>query len=316
VVACGSVFRHLPFLRQERSKIEEKMPDIYRYTDYRAFLRDYFKEQKAKKPSFGHVIFASKAGIKSTGFILHVMKGERNLTRPVALGIARAMGLTAAQTEYFEDLVSFGQAKLQSDKEYYLERIAAKRKGVKVEALDDQQYEFYSAWHHSVIRELITLVRKNNDPAALAKLLVPAITAKQAKESLELQTELGILKRTGSGRYRQKAPFVSGGGPVRSTAVVKFQKEMLEQAKGAWDRFTAEEATMHTTTLCMSGELVERIRQEIREFKERLMEIVGSEKKKPERVFHLNINLFPVTKSVRPHPALSLAEREKTAGGK
>ncbi|MBN2035377.1 MAG: TIGR02147 family protein, partial [Chitinispirillaceae bacterium] len=253
---------------------------------------------------------------KSSGFLLHVMKGQRNLTRPVALGIARAMGLTAAQTEYFEDLVSFGQAKLQSDKEYYLERIAAKRKGVKIEALDDRQYEFYSAWHHSVIRELVTLVRKNYNPALLAKLLVPAITPKQAKESLKLQEELGILKKRRSGRYCQAKPFVSGGGPVRNTAVIKFQKEMLEHAKGAWDRFKAEEATMHTETLCMSEELVERIRQEIREFKERLMEMVASEKRPPERVFHLNINLFPVTRSVRPHPALSLAEREKTAGGK
>jgi uncharacterized protein (TIGR02147 family) len=292
------------------------MPDIYHYTDYRAFLRDYFTGQKAKKPSFGHELFASRAGIKSTGFILHVMKGQRNLTRPVALGIARAMGLTAAQTEYFEDLVSFGQAKLQSDREYYLERIAAKRKSVKSEALDDRQYEFYSAWHHSVIRELITILNRNSDPAMLARLLVPAITARQAKESLELQAELGILKKRRNGRYSQAKPFVSGGGPVRSIAVVKFQKEMLEHAKGAWDRFKAEEATMHTATLCMSGDLVDTIRQEIRNFKERLIELVGNEKKKPERVFHLNINLFPVTKSLRPHPALSLAERGKTTKGK
>jgi uncharacterized protein (TIGR02147 family) len=188
------------------------MPDIYQYTDYRAFLRDYFNEQKAARPSFGHELFACRAGIKSSGFVLHVMKGERNLTRPVALGIARAMGLTQAQTAYFEDIVSFGQAKKQSDREYYLERIQAKRKSVKSSALDDKQYEFYSAWYHSVIRELMTLVKKSGDPASLAKLLVPPITSKQAKDSLKLQEELGILKKNRSGRYRQTQPFVSGGG--------------------------------------------------------------------------------------------------------
>jgi uncharacterized protein (TIGR02147 family) len=274
------------------------MPDIYQYTDYRAFLRDYFKEQKAAHPAFSHPFFARKAGIKSTGFVLHVMKGERNLTKPVALNIARAIGLNAAQTGYFEDIISFDQAKTQSDREFYFGRIAAKRKNVKSKALDDRQYEFYSEWYHSVVRELVTVVDKNSDPATLAKLLVPPITPKQAKNSLRLQAELGILKKDGSGRYFQESPFVSGGGPVRNTAIIKFQKEMLEQAKAAWDRFKPEETTMHTTTLCMSEELVERVRQEIRDFKDRLIEIVGNEAKKPERVFHLNLNLFPVTKKV------------------
>jgi uncharacterized protein (TIGR02147 family) len=275
------------------------MPDIYRYTDYRAFLRDYFAEQKAVNKAFSHLFFARKAGIKSSGFVLHVMKGERNVTRPVALNIARAIGLDPAQTEYFEDLVSFGQVKTQSDREFYFGRITAKRKNVRAKPLDDRQYEFYSAWYHSVIRELITLVDKNNDPSALSKLIVPPITPKQAKNSLKLQAELGILRKGKNGRYRQAAPFVSGGGPVRNTAIVKFQKEMLEHAKAAWDLFKADETTMHTETLCMSGELVDRILQEIRNFKDRLLEIVGNEKKPPERVFHLNLNLFPVTKSIK-----------------
>ena len=291
------------------------MPDIYHYIDYRAFLRDYFAEQKAATPSFSHPFFTRKAGIKSIGFVLHVMKGERNLTKSVALGIARAMGLTPAQTEYFEDIVSFDQAKKQSDKEYYLERIAVKRKSVKAKPLNERQYEFYSEWYHSVLRELVTMVDKNSDPVKLAKLIVPPITPKQAKDSLMLQKELGILKKGKKGRYRQDRQFVSAGGPVRNTALIKFQKEMLEHAKSAWDRFKTGEMTMHTVTLCMSEELVERIRQEIREFKERLLEIVGSEKKKPERAFHLNLNLFPVTKSMRPHPALSLKERGKVIEG-
>jgi uncharacterized protein (TIGR02147 family) len=293
----------------------KNMPDIYQYTDFRAFLRDYFNEQKAAKRSFSHEFFTRKAGIKSTGFILHVMKGERNCTRPVLLNIACAMGLSSAQTEYFEALVSFGQAKTQSDREFYFDRIAAERKSVKAKPLDDRQYEFYSAWYHSVIRELVTLENKKIDPATLSRLLVPPISPKQAKNSLKLQAELGILKKR-RGRYSQNQPFVSGGGPVRNTAVVKFQREMLDHAKSSWDRFTTDEMTMHTETLCMSEKLVETIRREIRDFKERLMEIVGSEKKPPERVFHLNINMFPVTKAVRPHPALSLKkERGKVIEG-
>jgi uncharacterized protein (TIGR02147 family) len=274
------------------------MPDIYRYTDYRAYLSDYFAERKAASSSFSHQYFAHKAGIKSSGFVLHVMKGERNLTRPVMLNIARAIGLNPAQTGYFEDVVSFAQARTQSDREYYFDRIAAKRKHIKATSLDDRQYKLYSEWYHSAIRELVTIIDKNDDPATLAKLLVPAITPKQAKNSLKLQEELGVLQKSKTG-YRQAQPFVSGGGPVRNTGLVKYQKEMLLHAAAAWDRFTTDETTMHTLTLCMSEDLLGKIRQEIRDFKDRLLEIVGSEEKKPERVFHLNVNLFPVSKTIK-----------------
>ena len=56
---------------------------------------------------------------------------------------------------------------------------------------------------------------------------------------------------------------------------------------------------MHTVTLCMSENLLSAVREEVRAFKNRLLELVGSEQKNPERVYHLNINLFPVTKSVK-----------------
>jgi uncharacterized protein (TIGR02147 family) len=274
------------------------MPDIYQYTDYRAFLRDYFAERKAANDSFSHQFFARKAGIKSSGFVLHVMKGQRNLTRPVLLNVARAIGLDAGRTEYFEDIVSFDQATTQSDREYYFGRIAAKRKHIKAVSIDDRQYQLYSEWYHCALRELVTLVPKADDPSTLAKLLVPAITSGQVKSSLRLQEELGILKKNKSG-FSQAQPFVSGGGPVRNTALVKYQKEMLAHAMSAWDRFTPAETTMHTATLCMSEDLLDKIRQEIRDFKNRLLELVGSEEKKPERVFHLNINLFPISKAVK-----------------
>ncbi len=275
------------------------MPDIYRYNDYRAFLRDYFTEQKTANPVFSHQYFAQKAGIRSSGFILHVMKGERNLTRPVMLKIARAIGLDTAQTEYFEDLVAFDQAKTQSDREFYLARIAAKRKSVKADPLDDRQYEFYSAWYHPVIRELVTIADDINDYEAISKCLVPPITLKQAKDSLKLLKEIGLITIDKNGRYKQSEQFVSGGGPVRNTALVRYQKDMLEQAKAAWDRFTTEEITMHTVTLCMSEDMFKTVREEVRAFKKRLLELVGSERRNPERVYHLNINLFPVTKKTK-----------------
>src|SRR4051794_5482246 len=38
------------------------MPDLFAYTDYREFLKDYYEEQKAKDPKFSHRYFTMKVG--------------------------------------------------------------------------------------------------------------------------------------------------------------------------------------------------------------------------------------------------------------
>lgn len=78
------------------------MYNIYKYVNYREYLRDYFVENKGNNKAFSHMFFAQKAGIKSSGFVHQIINNKRNLTRPVLLKIARAIGLNHAQTEYFE----------------------------------------------------------------------------------------------------------------------------------------------------------------------------------------------------------------------
>ncbi|HEX7510798.1 MAG TPA: TIGR02147 family protein [Chitinivibrionales bacterium] len=274
------------------------MKEIYEYTDFRDYLSEYFADRKKANPHFSHQLFAQKAGIKSTGFVLHVMKGQRNCTKPVLLKISRAIGLNPAQTDYFEDLVSFDQAKNQSDKEHYFNRIALKRKNAKVKTLDDRQYEFYSQWYHSVIRELVPLIGNAANVKTLSKVLIPAVTPTQFKKSLKLQEELGLIRKKEDGSFEQAESFITAGGTVRNVALVNYQKAMLNEALQAWDRFKSAELMMSTVTVSMSMETAETIKKEIRDFKNRLFEIVSKEKSKPERVFHLNLNLFPLTKVI------------------
>ena len=133
------------------------MPNVFQYLDYRLFLRDYYQEKKTASKSFSYVNFARKAKISSSGFLLHVIKGERNLTGPVLVNLAQAMGFDRPQTEYFGDLVAFDQAKSQAEKNFRYGKIMSQRRSAQVKQLEDSQYAFYSDWHHSVIRELAPL---------------------------------------------------------------------------------------------------------------------------------------------------------------
>ena len=272
-------------------------PSVYSYREYRTWLRDWFQRQKTLNPRFSHQAFANKAGVKSSGFLLHVMKGERNLTPSVLLKVARAIGLQEEETEFFEDMVAFDQAKSHSEKDHFYKRILAKKQSVDVRAVEDYQYEFYSKWYHSVLRELVTLV-PDGDVARLAALLSPKVPPGEVKRSLELQEKLGFLKKSG-GKYIQAEPFLTAGGAARPTALVNYQKQSLGLALEAWDRHPAGEMSMNTLTLCMPEAMVETIRREFRLFKKRVYKLIAAEKADSERVYQVNFNMFPVSEKRR-----------------
>lgn len=72
--------------------MDQMLQALYQSTDYRAFLREYFQEQKRARKAFSHRYFARLAGFESSGFLAHVMAGERNLTETSIRKICKAMG--------------------------------------------------------------------------------------------------------------------------------------------------------------------------------------------------------------------------------
>ena len=54
--------------------------NLFRYDDYRKFLKDWYNNAKASRGSFSFRTFSKRAGFKSTNIFKLVMDGDRNLT--------------------------------------------------------------------------------------------------------------------------------------------------------------------------------------------------------------------------------------------
>jgi uncharacterized protein (TIGR02147 family) len=53
--------------------------DVYRYLDYRAFLRDFYEAKKAKSRTFSYRAFSKRAGVASPNYLKLVIEGQRSL---------------------------------------------------------------------------------------------------------------------------------------------------------------------------------------------------------------------------------------------
>jgi uncharacterized protein (TIGR02147 family) len=159
------------------------MDDLYSYTDYRRFLKDYYESHKAKNPSFSYRYLANKAGVNSSAFFKFIIEGKRNLTKQSIIKIAAALRLTGNESEYFENLVFFNQAKTIKEKDLFFSRLMEHKKTRKVAPIGEEYYEYFAQWYHCVIRELIVMADFADDWERLGRLLKPRIGAKQAKQS-------------------------------------------------------------------------------------------------------------------------------------
>ncbi len=275
------------------------MQSIFQYTEYRKYIKDYYEEKKQVSKTFSFEVFARKANIGSKGFLHHVMKGDRNLTRPVLLNVAKAMGLSDLETEYFEHLVSFDQAKSQREKDYCYLKILSYRQSVQARSLDDNQYRFYSEWYHSAIREILGVLEVHT-PSEIARALTPPISAGQARESLRLMEELGLIRKELDGRYASTEPFITGTSrSVTKTAISNFQRRMCTLASEVWDRFSEDEFNMGTMTMSVSESLLPKIVEELRACRNRILTMVRDDQRKSTRVYQLNTNLFPLSHKLR-----------------
>jgi len=272
-------------------------PNIFNYTDYRKFLKDYYEENKKKCTYFSYRYWSQKAGINASAFYKYIIDGKRGLTKASILKTARAIGFAEDEVNYFENLVYFNQSDSLKDKDMFFNLLMEKRSKINIHIVQKDSYEFYTEWYHTIIREIATMTDFSDDYPGLARLLLPAITPRQAKESIELLLRLQMLVKEKDGTYKHSNPLISTGPEVKNFAVMRFQMEMLKLALDSFEKFKGEQRLMAATTFSISEQTFEHFKAKIRQLRQELMEMARNDSS-PEKVYHLNINLFPVSKKI------------------
>jgi len=270
--------------------------NVYDYTDYRRFLHDFYTMKKQASRAFSYRRICDRVGIKSTGHFTLILQGKANVSIPLALKLAAFLGLRKRETDYFQYLVLFNQARSHEDKRMYFEKMASFRES-RLHLVNAEQYEYYAKWYHSVIRALLEFVPfDGGDCGVLAKLLDPPVPATEVRKSFDLLKRLGMVERDDGGMWRPTDAVIDTGSPVDSLAVERYVLNTLSLAREAIDRFAGDERKFSWVTFGVSRTGYEAILKEAREFRRRIYRIVESEA--ADRVYQMNMQIFPVS---RPH---------------
>lgn len=271
-------------------------PEIYRYYDYHAFLKDHYAWRKGVNPNFSFRYIGGKVGLDA-GLVLRIFQGKRPLSVRNIPAFAEVLNLSRRRADYFELLVLYCRSKTEKEAQQYFEKLIGFT-GLGGKQVDREQYEFYREWYYTAIREALHFLPFKGDFDALGAILTPAIPGKDARKAIALLESLGMIAAKKDGGYRLTEKYITTGEEWRSFAVREFQRQSLDLARHALEYTPKEERDISTVTLTLDGRSIEKIRERVRRFHQDMLEI-SEQAGVGDRVYQVNLQVFPMT---RPAP--------------
>ncbi|MBY0469708.1 TIGR02147 family protein [bacterium] len=202
--------------------------DIFRYSDYRSYLRDFISLKKASGKGFSVRQFCLKAGITTENYLNRILRKQRNIGPRTAERLIDVMKLNREEKNFFITLVLKESAKTVESKSFYLEKISAvqRRKKIPDRITDNSMMR---NWYTVVIWELATCKDFDLTIENIIRSLRKPISPAQAREALKYLVEKGFLKQV-DGRWRQSEKAYTTTNEIEDPLVQMNHKMAFESA--------------------------------------------------------------------------------------
>lgn len=274
-------------------------PLIYDYMDHLKYMSDMVEYFRKENKVFSFRYFAKKAGFASQSTLKFFLDGKRELSFDSIGKVAKGFQLDMLESTYFENLVHFNQAISIEQKQQFFEIMLKVQKRKKIRKITSDQYEYFSQWYHPAVRELVRCNHFRGDPKWVAQRIFPMISVIEARNSLRLLERLELIKKDSEGNYIQTDRAISTDRELLSIVARNFHREMGNRALEALDTVSLERRDFSGITFGLPSSHVQKLKDKLGEFRKELTSTLGSMDEETDDVYHLNIQLFPLTKKER-----------------
>jgi uncharacterized protein (TIGR02147 family) len=275
--------------------MKTELPDIFQYIDYRKYLEDYYSKRKSLDSSFTHEYICHRLGQeKAKSYFNNVVKGRMNVSSGFIDRFIDLLELKPDPAKYFRALVNYNQTVSPHEKEFFFDQLV-RLNSTPHRVIDRNAYEFYKEWYHSAIRALLDIIDVKDDYKALASHLFPPISVKQAHDSIALLTRLGLVAKNKKGFLKATDKMVVTGDFIKDAMVRQFQMKCLEHARNVLANGSNQAHRNVTLTVSLSDKAYNRVSDRIQQMKTEVRSIVHKDELPASKVYHLNVNFFPMS---------------------
>lgn len=272
-------------------------PIIDNYYDYREYLSDLFNWFKNNNPAFSHRYIVQKAGYKSPNTLKDVIDKKKNLTVKSIENFGRAFKLDEYEIEYLKILLHFNTAETLSEKDKYFNELTILRKTNPGKQLKEEHFEVLEKWWIPAVRELLSLPDYKHSKKWMARVLEPEIKEEEVSKALNVLNRAGLIKKE-QGQWKAVDKIVKTDREVGSLKVAKYHEQMIDLSKKAMYEIVSEKREISGTTIRIPTDILPQIKDILYNVRQNILSLAESSKK-PDQIYQLNFQLFPLVKTDR-----------------
>ena len=279
-------------------------PALAEYTDFRLYLRDVYEHRRATEGSsirpYSYSTFSAAADIKSPNYLKLIIEGRRNLSDDMIARFARALRLGKEEAEEFHALVCYGQASEPIERNRHLKDLSElrARRALQDGQINQQSWEKVPNWIGWVLYAMVDQAGVQFDPQLLARLFRVRAGQEQIRESLRKLLASGELEQLAdSGEVRKPRELMDSPQDLPVALIRQLQAELIYLGIESLFRDSPKDREFGALTVALTQDEFEQVRFELRQLRKRLHKDITVKRKqsKGERVYQMNIQLFPVT---------------------
>ena len=244
---------------------------------YRERLLKELNRRKAQNPAFSLRAFARSLGVSTTA-LSQVISGKRDFSRQNASRVAEKLRLTPS--EYDAMMREIGGIP-----DYDGEELKHLR-------LEDDRFQLIVDWFHFAILSLARLPGVRAEAKHLAERL--GVSVSETQEALGRLIRLELIDVVDGCLQRTSAPITTSRDRP-STALRLHNRQMLEKAVQSLDEVSVERRDIGSVTMAVDIEKLGEAKELIKKFKMDMVRLM--ETSKPNAVYNLGVNLFPLCKT-------------------
>jgi uncharacterized protein (TIGR02147 family) len=286
--------------------------------DYRQYLADFYayrkKLSKRDIRPYSYQMFSAAANIKSPNYLKMIIEGRRNLSGDMILKFAKALALDKAQTEDFRLLVQFTQASDPAERNMFLKELSELRVDQKLKSgeIDQKTWDKVPNWVTWVIYAMVDQDGVKFDTKSIRTLLRGKASEDEIQSAINSLVTTGELKVDESTGELKKSNLPKEAPEEIPVALVrKLQAQLMYLGLESLYQDSPADREFGTLTLSLTKAEFEEVRFKLRQMRKALHKdnAIARSNQKGERVYQLNLQLFPVTDSAKNlDPALVLKD--------
>lgn len=280
-----------------------KAPVIGGYSDFRQYLRDFFKfklyEHRNSFSTYSYKTFSAAADIRSPNYLKLIIDGERNLSPETARKFARALGLDKEGSDEFLLLVEYGQAQDPLERNRHLKTLNEfrMRRRIKHGEINEEKMERAPTWVSWVIHTLVDQKNADFSIEGLRDLFQGRVSQDDIRRSLQQLFDSQALQLDLETGRVKKGLMPPNQEDLSPDMIRKIQSELMYLGMEALINGRPNEREIGTLTVCLTEAEFEKLKFEFRHLRKRILKdaLIAREQAPGDRVYQLNIQLFPVT---------------------